>query len=688
MTSDRSPLLTRRQAALVAAGITLLAFAVRVWQLDAVPPGWNDDELSNAFVLAQKVLQGDISVYYVDATGHEGLYHLLAAGFVGTFGYNAMGIRLLSAILGTLTVPLTYQIGRRLLGREAGLLASAALAVSFWSLIYSRNGQRHVSFPVLMLASFYFFWKGLQVEKPAGGSDEAEPGWRASLQRNGSFLAAGLCMGTGFYTYFASRGLPLILLAFAVYLWLFHRTMFRRRWRGIVLTFVVALLLAIPLIVTLIQAPEADARVAEVAVPLVEARAGNLVPLRQHVVRTLSMFHADGDDEFLYNIPHRPVFGPAGALFFWGGVMIALGHALRQVWRLVGSWAGRRPPEKHSAEGGQRSIAAAFLLLWWLAGITPAFLSVPPGSLGHTIAAQPAAFIMAALPVSLAARRGGWFRRLVPVLALVLFAAVGARDLPDYFQTWPQRGNVRFLYHAWAGDVAAYVSQRPQPPADFGIAGLLAGPWDRLALEIELENAGVGQARPRWFDPRRAILLRTAGRPAVLFTGYPRVETAYTELSAPLPGETAGEYVLARVDVEIPDPADATCFRNGLCLLEVRYDAAAGRLHLTWEVARSLDVPPVPLYSKPPPPDVYDGPRLLAFAQLLDGDEFLTGDDGLWVNPETLRPGDVFRQQHHLAPPPGSAPTDVAFGLYDPLTGERILTEDGRDHARLDFPAP
>ena len=696
MTTHRSPLLTRRQATFVALGITLLAFAVRVWRLDAVPPGWNDDELSNALVIAQKVLDGDIAVYYVDATGHEALYHVLAAGFLGTFGYNALGIRLLSAILGTLTVPLTYQIGRRLAGREVGLLAAAALAVAFWSLIYSRNGQRHISFPVLMLASFYFFWKGLQARtKPAGGGEKVDPEWSIWLHTNGSFLVAGLFMGASFYTYFASRGLPLILLAFAGYLWLFHRQLFRQRWRGILLTFVVAFLLAIPLVVTLMRVPGADARVAEVAVPLVEARSGNLAPLREHVVRTLSMFHADGDDEFLYNIPHRPVFGPVGAIFFWSGVLIALWHVGRRVWQVTRTGAFGRPPASDSPPGEQRSLAAGFLLLWWLAGITPAFLSVPPASLGHTITAQPASFLLAALPLSFVVRRQGPFRRLAPVLAAVLFVAVGARDLPDYFREWPQRGNVRFLYHATADDVAGYLSGRSQPLADFGIAGLLAGPWDRLALQIELENAGVEAARPRWFDPRRAILLRTSGRPAALFTGYPRVEIAYQELYEPLPGETAGEYVLARVETEVPDSEASVCFRNGLCLLEGKYDADAGRLHLTWQVASPLHLPPTPLYSKPPPPGVYDGPRLLAFAHLLAGDEFLMGDDGLWVHPETLRPGDVFRQQHYLAPtgnttpaPSPETPTDFAVGLYDPLTGERVLTEDGRDHVRIDFPTP
>src|SRR5690606_15393494 len=135
-------------------------------------------------------------------------------------------------------------------------------------------------------------------------------------------------LGLSFYTYFASRGLPLILLAVCLYAAVFHRPLLRRHFREVVLMFTVAAVVALPLVVTLLSQSGADARVAEVAVPLVRAREGDWSVLREHVVRTLSMFHADGDDEFLYNIPGRPIFGPLWGLVFWGGVAVALWYAL------------------------------------------------------------------------------------------------------------------------------------------------------------------------------------------------------------------------------------------------------------------------------------------------------------------------------------------------------------------------
>ncbi len=66
-------------------------------------------------------------------------------------------------------------------------------------------------------------------------------------------------MGLGFYTYFASRGVPVILLGTTGYVWLFHRPMLHRRYKDLLLMFGLALLMALPLLVTLYRQPETEA---------------------------------------------------------------------------------------------------------------------------------------------------------------------------------------------------------------------------------------------------------------------------------------------------------------------------------------------------------------------------------------------------------------------------------------------
>ena len=202
-----------------------MSFGLRVWRLEQTPPGFRDDELINTQILSQKVLDGDWAVYYSDASGHEALYHVLNAITIKLVGRNAFGLRLTSVYLGLLTVPLLYQVGRRLFNRRIGWIAASALSVSFWGLMYSRTAIRHVSLPFFALLAFYFFWSYLQPARHL-----ARPTMRAAL-------LSGICLGLSFYVYFAARGLPLLLVAFLVYLAAVNRQLISERWLGLVLLF-------------------------------------------------------------------------------------------------------------------------------------------------------------------------------------------------------------------------------------------------------------------------------------------------------------------------------------------------------------------------------------------------------------------------------------------------------------------
>jgi hypothetical protein len=399
------------------------------------------------------------------------------------------------------------------------------------------------------------------------------------------------------------------------------------------------------------------------------------------------MFLNRGDGEWLYNIPDRPVLTGVAALFFWLGVGITAVYTLRPLWRKLTHWRQAQP-------ASHTELASAFLLIWWLAGISPAFISVPPASLGHTILAQPAVFMLTAVPLWWLGRRMRSAQgrlAVTAVLGVILVGSIALRDWPAYFVEWPQRGMVRFLYRADLGELADYVNSHPGL-TDFGVTSLLAGPWDQLALSSDLGEDTA--ARPRWFNPERAALLN----PPLSFTGYPETAVAYPDYFEPT-GVQVGGYTLSTSERESSagfQPAgeqdarvtftEEVCFENGLCLVTAVYHPEQQTLDLTWRAGGELRLPERALISNPPPPDVYAGPRLSVFAQLLDAEgNFLVGDDGLWVDVYALQPGDLFIQQHRfMIPADGGAKTAV-FGLYDPMTGERILTEDGRDYLTADW---
>jgi hypothetical protein len=461
--------------------------------------------------------------------------------------------------------------------------------------------------------------------------------------------------------------------------------------------------------------PESEARVAELAVPLIAASEGDFSPLLDHVLLTLGMFaNSSGDGEWLYNIPNRPVLTTIGSIFFWLGLattavlsLIPLWHKLKQwFWSLakIAPTSGtvtRFGKSRYTGDGQKRQcpewfsqapvrptkhveLAGAFLVIWWLAGISPAFISIPPASLGHTILAQPAVFLLAAVPLWWlesrdwkGARRGKTV--VIAMLGLVFVISLAARDWPDYFQNWPERGMVRFLYRADLHELASYVNEN-EALTDFGVNSLLAGPWDQIAFSSDLRH---DNAQPRWFNAERAVLLN----PPLSFMGYPETAVIYPDaFQAPTSPVQIGAYTLALIDYT-QSTAELICFANGLCVETAVYNPTEQTLDLTWQVSRALDLPEQQIISNPPPPGVYAGPRLLVFAQLLDANgNFLAGDDGLWVDIYSLQSGDVFKQQHRFVLPESNGKETAVFGLYDPMTGTRILTETGQDHVTVEKP--
>jgi hypothetical protein len=236
-----------------------------------------------------------------------------------------------------------------------------------------------------------------------------------------------------------------------------------------------------------------------------------------------------------------------------------------------------------------------FLLIWWLAGIAPGFISVPAASLGHTIIAQPAVYLLAALPVGVAFRayhsrkaaapeNPTWYQQaagsrwLFILAAVLLVGTIAVRDTADYFSEWPNRGMTRFLYRADIKNLTNYLERHPEL-TDFGATSLLAGPWDKKAFEIELERETL--TRPRWYNPERAIFLSIGGERPLSFSGYPVLSTLYEAWYNEIPGQAAGGYRLAEIDSGRSwDSSQEVCFQNGLCWLAADYDREAQTLEM------------------------------------------------------------------------------------------------------------
>ena len=657
---------TIRWALLIA--LLLVTWGLRLGWLDEVPPGWRDDELINIHALSNQLLDGRFPLYYPGASGHEPLYHHLHAGVHAVLGFNVLSGHILSVAFGTLSVALTHSLVRRLFPGErlTAFIASLTLSVSFWSLMYSRTAIRHISLPPFALATLYVFCRLMDAERPGLW------GWG---------LAASL-LSASIYTYTASRLLPVLLLVVVAYLALFHRDQVIKHWRGIVLCFALTALLVAPLGVAIsrnrsknaIEGIGADARVTELARPLRALQDGDPVPMIASTVKTLGMFHASGDPEWLYNIPGRPVFNLLGGTLLWMGVALCLYR-----------WRDPR----------------YFLFLPWLAlGLSPAFISTPPASLGHTILAQPAVYVLPSLALTEITRwfrsrqslrpegaaRTTWFSNAVVALIVAAFVVSNAfRDVRDYFVVWPERGMVRLLYRADQREAAQYLDAHPEI-TDAAVGSGLMGPWDRIALEVDIRRE---ELNVRLFNPERALVWPAGDDPPPVFLpSWPKPTRPIQTLLA-----SGGEDVLSSLTLHTPPSLTGsgsmtgeTIFANGLTLTQVRWlegqdpSPEEKQILLTvWKVSEPIELPPIPVVAQPPPPRTYTGPRLAVFAHLVDGDGgAVEVDDGLWVDPLTLQPGDRFAQIHRFSVPDGlsTGSYTLELGLYDPKTSDRWLTLD------------
>jgi 4-amino-4-deoxy-L-arabinose transferase-like glycosyltransferase len=635
----------------VTVGILLFAWGLRLCCLDTVPPGWRDDELIEVYALSGQVLAGHPTFYFTGASGHEPLYHTLRAAAIALWGINPLTGHLIPIISGTLAVALIYRLCRRLFGRTAALIAAALMASGFWPLMYSRFGVRHEMLVPLALAVFYLLW----------AAERASHKSRMRAVASGVFLAAAL------YTYTASRLIPFVLLAFGLYLALFHRERFRCWWRPLLATLLLAAALTVPMWVAIAQGRSeaaaqgvgADARLAELAVPLNELLAGNPRPLLENVWTTLGMFHATGDPEWLYNIADRPVFNLLGGALFWAGVALC-----------VFRW---------------RQPRCAFLLLWLGLGLFPTFISIPSASLSHSILAQP---VVCILPILLLAEVGSqvanrrsaigyWLLAIGYSLFAVFLVTNVIRDLYDYFVVWPRQEMVRVLYRADYRETSRYLDAHPEI-TDVAISSALLGPWDRLALETDVQRDDLSA---RLFDPGRALVWADDAPMAVMFTSWPPstvpIDSFLAESEHP-PQAISPHLTLYTLppisDLQSPISNPLARFANGLELVGAQWMDETVLLTF-WRVAGLLDLPSMPIVANPPPPGVYSGPRLKVFAHLLAADGAqVADDDGLWVDPLTLRPGDRFVQVHHFTLPPDApaGPYAVRLGLYDPKPGEEM----------------
>ncbi len=315
---------SRRLQRLVARGVPLdwhrLAFLgilavgafYRFYQIDQIPLEMGCD-LPHIYSNIRMLLRHEFPIFFSSYPGREGLFFYLAAPFCSLFGLSHTTIKMAGSLVGLVTLPAIYLLGKELYDRRVGLVAAFMLSVSHWHIIIGRVGYRAITVPLVLTLMWYALIRALKTQRPH---------W---------FALTGLLLGLGLYTYNAFMIVPVlvVLLLLTALLTGRGRTLLTN-WPNGVLLFVVAAFTFVPLGRYAYEQPtvffyRAATRITDLETALPSDLIRTLLDTAR---RALLMFNYRGDGVFISNVPYLRQLGYGTAILF----VLGLAQLLRS-WR-------------------------------------------------------------------------------------------------------------------------------------------------------------------------------------------------------------------------------------------------------------------------------------------------------------------------------------------------------------------
>jgi 4-amino-4-deoxy-L-arabinose transferase-like glycosyltransferase len=395
-------ILANRWEALTVAVIIIVAFAVRVVNLEVFPYAFANDEawvgLEGLHILTGEPPMGFFTVGW---SSQPMLSFLPDALFVAIFGQTITAVRLVSVLTGTFTVLGLYLLVREVSHRKTALLATGFLALLAPHIHFSRTAFHNI------LPGFFAVWLL----------------WLAfRALRNGRISSAiwlGLATGAAFYTYLGSR--LAMVLAGLVFLvgCLLQPNGLRQRWQHLLAAALTGLVVLLPMAVFFLQHPDHfSARLTAETVmrdPLM-ATSGTHLILRQAARSALVFISQPATYGFYHS--------DRAYLPFIAAILMVLGMG----WSVA-----------HI-----KRLPMAILLAWWLSVVIlgGALTSAAPAS-QRLVMALPAAAWLCALGATAAGyllEQNRVSRIIVVLICLGLILVPAVQSVDYYLRIYPAKG--------------------------------------------------------------------------------------------------------------------------------------------------------------------------------------------------------------------------------------------------------
>jgi uncharacterized membrane protein len=357
----------------------------------------------------------------------------LAAAIFQFLGPSLTVLRLLSSIMGVISVVVTYLLAREMFegelgerARYAALAAGGLMAVSLWFLGTVRIGWAPPAGLMLGTVFFYYLWKAVNGD------------------RNRDYVLAGLFLALAQYGHITARFLPFALGAFIILNFLLSlvarqasASLLVRQWRGWVMLAGTALAGSVPLIQYYLRFPEDLVRRAQLVSPVLSfaERIKEIVDGALLILRTFGF-----DLGWLFSQQAYALLAPPIVILFAGGVVLLLARLSRPQYQ--------------------------FLLVSWVAMSAPAWLAIsadiPFLALNdlarRAILAQPITFIIVGLSLEkMACLLQKWMSRYqamrsatpsvwMGALSLGVILWAGGYDYYTYFAVWRTERHVQEVF--------------------------------------------------------------------------------------------------------------------------------------------------------------------------------------------------------------------------------------------------
>ena len=423
---------------LITIGVIFLAgLLLRVVNLENIPWLLTGDE-GSAGLSAMHFIKGEQNnIFSTGWFSFPSLYYFLQSLPILIFGNTTTGLRLSSAIIGSLTVLVTYWALRPVFGRWTAIFASAYLATFHFHIHFSRIGLNNI------WDSFFFilaFGSGMRFFKHRRLIDASLTG-----------IAIGLCQ----YFYSSSRTLIILIFVWLVLLLFFHWKKMRGSAPGIVFMLLALIVTVLPLALYFIEMPDAFLAPYN-RVTLVsdsqslfsrEGLTEMLPDLQNQLFASVKAFTAT-NLRFWYNIDHPMLLTLPAALFLMG-----MGILLLKLF----------------------DPAVLWLLLWLASSIGISMFSKDAPAAQRFPYTAPCVAAIVALPLH---QVSDWLIGLWPrfqrwILAgfsLILLIAMGS-DIGFYFFDYTRDQNFADLNTEVAHRTALYLKDKPEGTLVYFLGG-------------------------------------------------------------------------------------------------------------------------------------------------------------------------------------------------------------------------